>query len=99
MIDTLVPVLGYDWLMLFMQSHLHKSTVVLAVEILFSVLTQSADCMTKYRDGVQCAGWLDNTQQILDSDSVPHGLFGCLFVCLITLCPKMLTSKSKCSLV
>ena len=73
MLDTLIPTLGYDWLMLFIQSHLHKSTVILAVEILFSILSHNSDCMSKFRDGALCGGWLDNSQQILD-DSVPHGV-------------------------
>lgn len=73
MLDILIPNLGYDWLMLFIQSHLHKSTVILAVEILLSILSHNTDCMTKFREGQLCGGWLDNTQQILD-DSVPHGV-------------------------
>jgi len=67
----LIPTLGFDWLMLFMQQHLHRSTVILAADLLFSILSYP-DYRSKFREGLLCGGWLNNSQQVLD-DKVLHG--------------------------
>ena len=67
----LIPTLGFDWIMLFMQPHLHKSTVVLATELLMFLLS-FPDHRGRFREGLCCGGWLNNSQQVLD-DRVLHG--------------------------
>ena len=64
MCDELQRVLGFDWLMLFLQGHLHQSTVRLALNILF-VMLHGQESMRRFRDGTHCGGWLDDTENVL----------------------------------
>eukprot|EP00058_Branchiostoma_floridae_P010550 XP_002596038.1 hypothetical protein BRAFLDRAFT_202950 [Branchiostoma floridae] len=57
--------LGFDWLLLFMQGHLHQSTVIIAVRILCVLLSNMAT-VTKFREGgLGGGGWLDETELII----------------------------------
>ncbi|XP_066304852.1 WD repeat and FYVE domain-containing protein 3-like isoform X4 [Branchiostoma lanceolatum] len=57
--------LGFDWLLLFMQGHLHQSTVIIAVRILCVLLSHLAT-VTKFREGgLGGGGWLDETELII----------------------------------
>lgn len=71
LIHVLIPVLGFDWLLVFMQPHIHKSTVILATEILLCLM-RNADFLNKFRDGVVCGGWLENSQSLRE-ERVLHG--------------------------
>jgi hypothetical protein len=64
--DELLRVLGYDWLLLFMQGHLHSSSVVLAIRILL-VMLSLPNGLAKFRDGSCGGGWLSDTESILRS--------------------------------
>lgn len=58
--------LGWDWLMLFMQGHLHRSTVVMTMRILLLLLSNSS-AMQKFREGGAGGGWLDETESVLQN--------------------------------
>ncbi|XP_064637335.1 WD repeat and FYVE domain-containing protein 3-like isoform X3 [Lineus longissimus] len=64
--EELLRVLGYDWLLLFMQGHLHSSSVVLATRILLVMLSVPSG-LAKFRDGSCGGGWLCDTESILQS--------------------------------
>lgn len=56
--------LGFDWLLLFMQGHIHPSTVVKASLILLTML-QSQTATQKFREGSLGGGWLKGTEPVL----------------------------------
>ncbi|XP_074647224.1 WD repeat and FYVE domain-containing protein 3-like [Tubulanus polymorphus] len=62
--DEIQRVLGFDWLMLYMQGHLHQSTVVLAMRVLVIMLSSNG-AIQKFRDGIQAGGWLAETDAVL----------------------------------
>ena len=62
----MTQVLGYDWLLLFMQGHLHSSSVVLAVRVLLVMLSLPSGLL-KFREGTCAGGWLSDTESILQS--------------------------------
>ena len=64
--EELQRVLGFDWLLLMMQSHLHPSTVVLSIRILL-VMLRSPVAMNKFREGSSAGGWLADTHSILNN--------------------------------
>ena len=58
--------LGYDWLLLVIQSHVHATTVIMGLRILVTMLhNQSA--ISKFRDGSYGGGWLDHTEAVLQN--------------------------------
>ena len=59
-------VLGFDWLMLFLQGNLHPSTVILTLRTLATILTNS-NCRQKFREGVNGGGWLRGTECVLQN--------------------------------
>ena len=58
--------LGFDWLLLFMQSHVHHSTVILTMRILILMLSNT-NAMTKFREGTAGGGWLSDTECVVDN--------------------------------
>ncbi|XP_052069301.1 WD repeat and FYVE domain-containing protein 3-like isoform X1 [Mytilus californianus] len=64
MSDEIQKVLGFDWLLLFMQGHIHPSTVVKASLILLTML-QSQSATAKFREGSLGGGWLKGTEPVL----------------------------------
>ena len=56
--------LGFDWILMFLQGHLHSSTVIQAMKILI-LLFKSPTTVTKFRDGQIGGGWLKDTEMIL----------------------------------
>ena len=48
--DEFLTHLGYDWLLLFLQSHLHPRTIVLAMKLLIAFLLSSSNALTRFRD-------------------------------------------------
>ncbi|XP_077999760.1 WD repeat and FYVE domain-containing protein 3-like [Glandiceps talaboti] len=62
--EQIQRILGFDWLLLFMQGHLHATTVIQALRILLVLLSNSTT-MHKFRDGVHGGGWLDETEPVL----------------------------------
>lgn len=59
--DELVKTLGFDWVLLFLQSHLHNTTVVWGLRILI-VLCSTPALMNRFREGSSNGGWLRHTE-------------------------------------
>ena len=57
---------GFDWLLVFLQSHVHQSTVVLAMSVLVSLLQQPT-LLQCFRDGSGTGGWLADTECIVQN--------------------------------
>ena len=64
MCDEIQRVLGFDWLLLFIQGHVHSSSVILALRILLMMMQNPAS-MQKFKDGMSGGGWLKNTEPVL----------------------------------
>ncbi|KAG2466391.1 WDFY3 protein, partial [Polypterus senegalus] len=62
--EELVKVLGFDWLLKFMEEHLHSSTVTAALRILV-VLLSNQSILTKFKEGLCGGGWLEQTDSVL----------------------------------
>uniref|UniRef100_H3AB29 Uncharacterized protein n=1 Tax=Latimeria chalumnae TaxID=7897 RepID=H3AB29_LATCH len=52
--------LGSDWFLLFLQGHLHQSTVVLATRLLLNFLC-NPPLFAKFRDGMTAGTWKENS--------------------------------------
>ncbi|RXM93361.1 WD repeat and FYVE domain-containing protein 3 [Acipenser ruthenus] len=62
--EDLVKILGFDWLLMFMEEHLHSSTVTAAMRIL-AVLLSNQPNLTRFKEGLTGGGWLDHTDSVL----------------------------------
>ncbi|CAG5919009.1 unnamed protein product [Menidia menidia] len=62
--DELVRTLGFDWLLMFMEEHLHSSTVTVALWILI-VLLSNQSILNRFKEGLCGGGWLDHTDSVL----------------------------------
>ncbi|XP_052816149.1 WD repeat and FYVE domain-containing protein 3-like isoform X4 [Mya arenaria] len=64
--EELQRVLGFDWILMFLQSHVHATTVIRALKILLVMFRNPTVC-ARFRDGqVQYGGgWLKDTELIL----------------------------------
>ncbi|KAF7990932.1 hypothetical protein HCN44_000737 [Aphidius gifuensis] len=60
MCDELSKVLGLDWILLFLQSGLHSTTVVWGLRILVAVCSVQS-VLQKFKDGTSNCGWLRHT--------------------------------------
>lgn len=60
MCEDVVKVLGLDWVLLFLQSGLHSTTVVWGLRILVAV-TSVQPILQKFKDGTSNGGWLRHT--------------------------------------
>ena len=56
--------LGFDWLLLFLQGHLHPTTVQQALHILV-VMLRSSENARRFREGTHRGGWLADTENVL----------------------------------
>ncbi|XP_076326045.1 WD repeat and FYVE domain containing 3 bchs isoform X2 [Tachypleus tridentatus] len=65
--EEVVMVLGFDWVQLFLQSHLHVSTVVWGLQILSALLTPPS-LRSKFRDASANGGWLADTEHVLQQN-------------------------------
>lgn len=63
--DALQETLGFDWLLLFLQAHLHNTTVVRATRILVTMLS-SVPALNRFREGLGSGSWLDGTDIMLN---------------------------------
>lgn len=57
---------GFDWLLVFMQSHVHQSTIILAMSILVRMLQQQT-LLQCFRDGSSPSGWLTDTECVVQN--------------------------------
>jgi len=64
--EDLQRVIGFDWLLVFLQSHIHQSTVVLAMSILVRML-QHPSLLQCFREGSGTGGWLADTECIVQN--------------------------------
>ncbi|XP_069124433.1 WD repeat and FYVE domain-containing protein 3-like isoform X2 [Argopecten irradians] len=62
--EEIQKVLGFDWLLLFVQGHVHPSTVIMALHILL-VMLQNPLAVQRFREGNPGGGWLRNTEPVL----------------------------------
>ncbi|XP_036381916.1 WD repeat and FYVE domain-containing protein 3 isoform X1 [Megalops cyprinoides] len=62
--EELVRTLGFDWLLMFMEEHLHSSTVTAALRILV-VLLSNQPILARFKEGLSGGGWLDHTDSVL----------------------------------
>lgn len=63
--DAVQETLGFDWLLLFIQAHLHNTTVVRATRILVTMLS-SVPALNRFREGLGSGSWLDGTDIMLN---------------------------------
>ncbi|GLG99384.1 Neurobeachin [Gryllus bimaculatus] len=64
--EEVVQVLGLDWVLLYLQGHLHPSTVVWGLRILV-VLCSCPSLIQKFREGSSNGGWLQDTELVLQN--------------------------------
>ncbi|XP_031426548.1 WD repeat and FYVE domain-containing protein 3 isoform X2 [Clupea harengus] len=62
--EELVRTLGFDWLLMFMEEHLHSSSVTAALWILV-VLLSNQPILGRFKEGLSGGGWLDHTDSVL----------------------------------
>ncbi|XP_069782164.1 WD repeat and FYVE domain-containing protein 3 isoform X4 [Narcine bancroftii] len=62
--EELVKVLGFDWLLMFMEEHLHPTTVTAAMRIIV-ILLSNQSILVKFKEGLSGGGWLDQTDSVL----------------------------------
>ncbi|XP_006535289.1 WD repeat and FYVE domain-containing protein 3 isoform X4 [Mus musculus] len=62
--EELVRTLGFDWIMMFMEEHLHPTTVTAAMRILV-VLLSNQSILIKFKEGLSGGGWLEQTDSVL----------------------------------
>ena len=58
--------IGFDWLLVFLQNHVHQSTVVLAMSILVRMLQQPS-LLQCFRDGSSASGWLTEAECVVQN--------------------------------
>ncbi|KAJ8286942.1 hypothetical protein GJAV_G00045160 [Gymnothorax javanicus] len=62
--EELVRTLGFDWLLMFMDEHLHSSSVTAAMRVLV-VLLSNQSILARFKEGLCGGGWLDHTDAVL----------------------------------
>ncbi|KAJ8285363.1 hypothetical protein GJAV_G00025980 [Gymnothorax javanicus] len=62
--EELVRTLGFDWLLMLMEEHVHFSTVTAAMRLLV-VLLSNQPILARFREGLCGGGWLDHTDAVL----------------------------------
>jgi hypothetical protein len=68
--EDLQRLLGYDWFLLFMQPHVHKTTLITACKILFSLLLNIQN-LNRFKDSSVCGGWLSSISS-QSAQAKPH---------------------------
>lgn len=61
--EEIVKVLGFDWMLLFLQGHLHPSTTILSFQLL-SLLLSHQSLLQKFREATSNGGWLTETEAV-----------------------------------
>lgn len=62
--EDVVQVVGFDWILLFLQGHCHQTTVVWGLRILMTLLSQPTLLM-KFRSGTCNGNWLLKSEIVL----------------------------------
>lgn len=60
MCEEVAKVLGLDWVLLFLQSDLHSTTVVWGLRILVAICSVQS-ILQKFKEGTSNGGWLRHT--------------------------------------
>ncbi|KAG8137761.1 hypothetical protein E2320_004976, partial [Naja naja] len=63
--EEMFQALGPDWFLMFMQSHIHETTIVLAAKLLFHFLHKRAH-LHEFREGMMAGRWLRNSLEGLN---------------------------------
>ncbi|KAL4240237.1 WD repeat and FYVE domain-containing protein 3 [Mactra antiquata] len=66
--EELLKHLGFDWVLMFLQSHIHSTTVIRAMQILL-VMFKSQSVVGKFREGICGGSWLKDTDMIIKQHS------------------------------
>uniref|UniRef100_S4RTS1 DUF4704 domain-containing protein n=1 Tax=Petromyzon marinus TaxID=7757 RepID=S4RTS1_PETMA len=66
--EEMLRILGFDWLLLFVQGHLHPATVTVAMRILVSLLSNGG-ILRRFQEGSPGGGWLDLTQALVSGQT------------------------------
>ncbi|KAJ9586850.1 hypothetical protein L9F63_019532, partial [Diploptera punctata] len=64
--EEVTQVLGLDWVLLYLQGHLHPTTVVWGLRILV-VLCSCSSLLQKFREGSNNGGWLRDTELVMQN--------------------------------
>ena len=67
--EDVVQVVGFDWIQLFLQGHLHSTTVVWGLRILMTLLSQPV-LLQKFRAGSFNGHWLIKSEIVLQNKMV-----------------------------
>ncbi|XP_065351177.1 WD repeat and FYVE domain-containing protein 3 [Cloeon dipterum] len=70
--DEVTKILGFDWVLLFLQGHLHPTTVVWGLRVLV-VLCSCPNLMQRFREGTHNGGWLKETETVNSSIGILAG--------------------------
>ena len=62
--EEVVRTLGFDWLLMFLEEHVHSSTVTVALWILVVLLSHN-NILHRFKEGLCGGGWLDHTDSVL----------------------------------
>ncbi|KAG7271513.1 hypothetical protein CRUP_007502, partial [Coryphaenoides rupestris] len=62
--EEVVRTLGFDWLLMFLEEHVHSSTVTAALWILVVLLSHN-NILHRFKEGLCGGGWLDHTDSVL----------------------------------
>ena len=90
--EDLQRVVGFDWLLVFLQSHVHQSTVVLAMSVLVRMLQQQT-LLQCFRDGSSPSGWLADTECVVQNRvGVLLGTAPGTFLCYCMACSLLTVS-------
>ncbi|XP_032082434.1 WD repeat- and FYVE domain-containing protein 4 isoform X3 [Thamnophis elegans] len=63
--EEMFQALGPDWFLMFMQSHVHRTTIVLAAKLLFHFLHNHTN-LQEFREGMMAGLWLKNSLEGLN---------------------------------
>uniref|UniRef100_T1IS53 WD repeat and FYVE domain-containing protein 3 n=1 Tax=Strigamia maritima TaxID=126957 RepID=T1IS53_STRMM len=64
--EEVMRILGFDWLLLFLQGHLHTATTILALRNLLQVLSNPF-LLQRFREGSSNGGWLRDTEPVVEN--------------------------------
>ena len=62
----IISVLGFDWILLYLQRSIHSTSIILALKIL-STLLSIPDLLNRFREGSCNGGWVMKSEMILQN--------------------------------
>lgn len=70
--DDISRILGMDWILLFLQSQIHSSTVIMGMRILV-VLCANETLISRFKEGNQNGGYLRYTELVSENNKIGLG--------------------------